>query len=104
MKKICLVLLFLVSAGVYSHAQSTPAPTTPTKAKASKPASTTATSKPATVSSTPKTATTATAGPTKKDGTADMRYKSNKEAAKNPPAAVHTKKDGTPDKRYKENK
>ena len=37
----------------------------------------------------------------KKDGTPDMRYKENKEAAK---AAVHTKKDGTPDKRYKENK
>ena len=37
----------------------------------------------------------------KKDGTPDMRYKENKEAAK---PAVHTKKDGTPDKRYKENK
>ena len=37
----------------------------------------------------------------KKDGTPDMRYKENKEAAKKP---VHTKKDGTPDKRYKENK
>jgi hypothetical protein len=37
----------------------------------------------------------------KKDGTPDMRYKENKEAAK---PAAHTKKDGTPDKRYKENK
>jgi hypothetical protein len=33
-----------------------------------------------------------------------MRYKSNKEAAKAAPATTHTKKDGTADKRYKENK
>jgi hypothetical protein len=46
--------------------------------------------------------TTTPAGPKKKDGTADMRYKANKDAAKKPP--VHTKKDGTADKRYKENK
>ncbi len=46
------------------------------------------------------------AAPTKKDGTPDMRYKANKEAAKTAPAApaAPTKKDGTPDKRYKENK
>jgi hypothetical protein len=48
-------------------------------------------------------ATTA-AGPTKKDGTADMRYKENKAAAQAKPATTHVKKDGTPDKRYKENK
>jgi len=41
--------------------------------------------------------------PTKKDGTPDMRYKENKEAAKAVPAGP-TKKDGTPDMRYKENK
>ena len=41
--------------------------------------------------------------PTKKDGTPDMRYKENKEAAKAAPAGP-TKKDGTPDMRYKENK
>jgi hypothetical protein len=104
MKKICLVLLFLISIGFYSSAQSTPAQTAPVKAKTTKPGSTTTTTKPAAVSSSPKTATTAAAGPTKKDGTADMRYKTNKEAAKTPPATVHTKKDGTPDKRYKENK
>jgi len=46
--------------------------------------------------------TTTPAGPKKKDGTADMRYKANKDAAKKPP--VHTKKDGTADKRFKENK
>ncbi len=39
-----------------------------------------------------------TAGPLKKDGTADMRYKSNKKAV------IHKKKDGTADKRFKENK
>ena len=41
----------------------------------------------------------------KKDGTADMRYKENKEAPKiTPNNSTHVKKDGTPDKRYKENK
>ena len=45
--------------------------------------------------------TPAATGPKKKDGTADMRYKANKNAAKPP---VHAKKDGTPDKRFKENK
>ena len=41
------------------------------------------------------------AGPAKSDGTPDMRYKANKEAAK---PAGPTKKDGTPDMRYKYNK
>jgi hypothetical protein len=36
-----------------------------------------------------------------KDGTPDMRYKENKEAAK---PAGPKKKDGTPDMRYKDNK
>lgn len=48
-----------------------------------------------------KAATTAT--PAKKDGTPDMRYKANKEAAK-AKTTTHVKKDGTPDKRFKENK
>lgn len=39
----------------------------------------------------------------KSDGTPDMRYKANKEAAKKK-AQGHVKKDGTPDKRYKENR
>src|SRR5436190_14607524 len=43
------------------------------------------------------------AGPTKKDGSADMRLKANKEAAKSAPAGP-AKKDGTPDMRYKANK
>ena len=99
MKKMLIAILFMTSLNLYSHAQATPAQTTPAKAK-----------KPATTSTAPKTTTaatapkTATAGPTKKDGTADMRYKSNKEAAKAPPVTTHTKKDGTADKRYKENK
>ena len=44
---------------------------------------------------------------TKKDGTADMRFKANKDAAAKSKAAnstTHMKKDGTPDKRFKENK
>jgi len=41
--------------------------------------------------------------PTKKDGTADMRYKANKDAAKPAPAGP-VKKDGTADMRYKANK
>jgi hypothetical protein len=43
------------------------------------------------------------AGPTKKDGSADMRYKANKEAAKPAPAGP-VKKDGSADMRYKANK
>jgi hypothetical protein len=81
MKKLFLIAsLVLASAGI-GFAQTTP--TAPAKAKTEK------TAKPA-------------AGPTKKDGTPDMRYKANKEAAKTPPQ--HMKKDGTPDMRYKENK
>ncbi|GGH78908.1 hypothetical protein HNQ91_005228 [Filimonas zeae] len=45
-----------------------------------------------------------TASPTKKDGTADMRFKANKDAAKAQKPAGPVKKDGTPDKRYKANK
>lgn len=52
---------------------------------------------------TKKVAAKTAAGPTKKDGTADMRYKANKDAAKPAPAGP-TKKDGTADMRYKANK
>jgi hypothetical protein len=38
----------------------------------------------------------------KKDGTPDMRFKENKDAAKT--EVKHLKKDGTPDMRFKENK
>jgi hypothetical protein len=109
MKKMFIAFILLISLNLYSHAQTSPTQTTPAKAK--KPATTTTTPKTTTAATAPKTATAVTtpktataAGPTKKDGTADMRYKSNKEAAKAPPVTTHTKKDGTADKRYKENK
>ncbi|HMG82561.1 MAG TPA: hypothetical protein VK559_05965 [Ferruginibacter sp.] len=50
-----------------------------------------------------KTDTTKTATHLKADGTPDMRYKANKDAAKPAPAGP-LKKDGTPDMRYKANK
>ena len=49
-----------------------------------------------------KTATTAKVVHTKKDGTADKRFKENKDAST--AKVAHTKKDGTADKRFKENK
>jgi hypothetical protein len=86
MRKVILIAGMLLALAGSSFAQTTPAKTGDKKTGAK----TTA----------PKTGTTA--GPTKKDGTPDMRYKANKDAAKTPPQ--HLKKDGTPDKRYKENK
>ena len=94
MRKIFLAFIFLIGSSVYSHAQATPAQATLAKAK--KPTTT------STTAATTKPSTSAT--PVKKDGTPDMRYKSNKDAAKAVPATIHTKKDGTADKRYKENK
>src|SRR5258708_27563311 len=101
MKKMFIALILLTSLNLYSHAQATPAQTPPAKAK--KPATPTTAPKTAPTAAVSKTATSATAtktktaGPTKKDGTADMRYKSNKDAAKAAPATTHTKKDGTAD-------
>jgi hypothetical protein len=93
MKKLFLIAsLFMTLTGM-TYAQTT----APKKAKDAK--TTTAAVKPA-ATTTAKPATAA--GPTKKDGTPDMRYKANKDAAKTPPQ--HLKKDGTPDMRYKENK
>jgi hypothetical protein len=83
MKKIALIVNLLLLLTGMSFSQTTPA-------TAQKPKTQTA-----------KTATPA-AGPTKKDGTPDMRYKANKNAAK--PQTTHLKKDGTPDQRFKENK
>lgn len=76
MKKIILIASMLFALTGISFAQTAPA-------KKAAPAT-----------------TTSAPGPTKKDGTADKRYKANKEAAK----PVHVKKDGTADKRFKENK
>lgn len=89
MKKFILIVNLLFACMGLTFAQ-----TTPTKTKDAK-------AKPATAATAPKT--TPAAGPTKKDGTADMRYKANKDAAKAKPAGP-TKKDGTADMRYKANK
>jgi hypothetical protein len=83
MKKMFLALALLLTFGGYSFAQTTPAKT-----------------KKATTTKTAASTTTVT----KKDGTPDMRYKANKDAAKTPATSVHTKKDGSADMRYKENK
>lgn len=87
MKRFVLILNLLLAFAGLSFAQTTPART-----KQTKPATTKTTSNAA-----------STAGPTKKDGTPDMRYKANKDAARNKPAGP-MKKDGTPDMRYKANK
>jgi hypothetical protein len=90
MKKIFCLLVSLVVLGTASFAQDKTAPKTSTTAK-----KTTA----------PKAADVktpaATTAKTKKDGTPDMRYKENKDAAK---PGTKLKKDGTPDMRYKANK
>lgn len=83
MKRIVLIVNLLLAFTGFGFAQTTPAKTAQTKPAATK--------------------TATTAGPTKKDGTPDMRYKANKDAAKNKPAGP-TKKDGTADMRYKANK
>ena len=81
MKKTLLIINLLLAFAGFTFAQ-----TTPTKDAKTKPA-----------------AATNAPGPKKKDGTADMRYKANKDAAKAKPAGP-TKKDGTADMRYKANK
>jgi hypothetical protein len=88
MKKLLIAFAMLItSLGVFAQAKDT------SKTKKAHVKTTTAA----------KPATTPAAGPTKKDGTADMRYKANKTAAKPVPAGP-TKKDGTADMRYKANK
>jgi hypothetical protein len=95
----CMKKLFLIASLVLACAGMGFAQTKKPKADGAK--KTTATAKPAATATTKPAA--AAAGPTKKDGTADMRYKANKNAAAKP-ATTHLKKDGTPDKRFKENK
>jgi hypothetical protein len=90
MKRFVLIVNLLLAFAGFTFAQ-TPAATTAKKPKATKAATTTSSA-----------STTPAAGPKKADGTPDMRYKANKDAAKTPPQ--HLKKDGTPDKRFKENK
>jgi len=83
MKKIICIIAALLIIGLPSFAQNKDA------------------KKPAAAKQTPAKTTAPAAAKTKKDGSPDMRYKANKEAAK---PAPKLKKDGTPDKRYKENK
>jgi hypothetical protein len=95
MKKLLIAVFILIGFTATSLAQTSPAPKKAVK-------STTHTAKAA--ADTAKVgASTVNKKGVKKDGTADMRYKANKDSA-NAVKAVHLKKDGTPDKRYKPNK
>jgi len=91
MKKLLIAAAMLVfSTGIFAQAQP--------KKDAKEASKMTAVKK-----DTTKAKTATAANPTKKDGTPDMRYKANKEAAKPAPAGP-VKKDGTADMRYKANK
>lgn len=109
MKKFLIAAIAFLGISAATFAQPTAAAAKDTsrhasvKAKHPKAAKTNATS--TTAATKAATATTATAGTaatahTKKDGTADKRYKENKTGTK----PAHVKKDGTADKRFKENK
>lgn len=108
MKKFLIGLVALFSISIAGHAQTTAA--TP-KAATTKTVSATAVKKDhavaaktaTTTAAKPAPATTGTVAVTKKDGTPDMRYKANKNAAA-AKKTTHVKKDGTPDQRFKENK
>jgi len=110
MKKFLIGLVALFSISIAGHAQTTAA--TPKTAPVTTKTASTATvkkdhavaAKTATTTTVkPSPATTGTAAVTKKDGTPDMRYKANKNAAA-AKKTTHVKKDGTPDQRFKENK
>lgn len=90
MKRLLLSFVLVTGLLAASFAQTSPATASQKETKTAKPATTTS----------PAPAKSATT-PVKKDGTPDMRYKTNKE---NAAPVTHTKKDGTPDQRYKENK
>lgn len=97
MKKLLFAAAMLIaSTGIFAQAQ---------PKKDAKDTKMTAVKKDSTKSAkvVPMTKPATTATPTKKDGTADMRFKANKEGAKPAPAGP-TKKDGTADMRYKANK
>lgn len=87
MKKVILLLMALVMMGNMSFAQDKKAPKSATA-----------------VQKVNKNEASAKAMRTKKDGSPDMRYKANKEAAVAEKPAGPLKKDGTPDKRFKANK
>lgn len=90
MKKLLTVVAAVFCLATVSFAQAKPASE---KAKAATSKTTPADTKKA-----------STAAPAKKDGTPDMRFKANKEAAKAAAPAGPLKKDGTPDMRHKANK
>jgi hypothetical protein len=104
MKKLLFAAaLIIAGTGLFAQAQPKPA-AAPEKSKMTVVKKETAKEPAKVVPVAKTTAPVATAtGPTKKDGTADMRYKKNKEASKPAPAGP-TKKDGTADMRYKANK
>jgi hypothetical protein len=77
MKKVVFVVCFLLACVGMNFAQTAPAKKAPVKKEAA---------------------------PVKKDGSPDMRYKANKNAAATDTTTKHVKKDGTADKRFKENK
>jgi hypothetical protein len=98
MKKLLIAAAMLIaSTGIFAQAQPKKAAETSKMTAVKKD-----TAKKATAKVVPMKPATTT-GPTKKDGTADMRFKENKEAAKAKPAGP-VKKDGTADMRYKANK
>ena len=94
MKKIIYILMALIMMGTNSFAQNKDAK----KQKAPAGTAKGATSKDAKDG---KEAKGEKKPKLKKDGTPDMRYKENKDAAK---AGGPKKKDGTPDKRFKANR
>jgi len=98
MKKLVALLVMVCLASMMIFAQSTK----PAGKKAVTETKTTKVAPAKTATQVSATKTTKVA-PTKKDGTPDMRYKENKDAAKAAPVGP-TKKDGTPDMRYKANK
>ena len=106
MKKLLFAAAMIIaSTGLFAQAQPKPA-AAPEKSKMTVVKKETA-KEPAKVVPVAKTTAPAatTTGPTKKDGSADMRYKANKGAAAAKPApAGPTKKDGSADMRYKANK
>jgi len=106
MKKLLLSFVLVTGLLTASFAQTAPATASKKETKTTQPApahaaATSPSPAPAhTAAASPAPAKAATA-PVKRDGTPDMRYKTNKE---NAAPVTHTKKDGTPDKRYTENK
>lgn len=96
MKKLLIAAaMMIISTGIFAQAQPKKDAKDASKMTAVKKDSTKAKVVPMAKTATP-------ASPTKKDGSADMRFKANKEAKTTPAGPL--KKDGTADMRYKANK